>query len=266
VFVNLLINAAHAIPAGRPGEHEIRVAVRNGPHGTVIIEVSDTGVGIPARNLERIFDPFFTTKPSGVGTGLGLSICASIVSASGGELTVESVEGRGSTFRVSLPVAGSGDAVPVPIPGTGRDSGPIAARLLVVDEEPAIGKALRRMLRPRYLETTGSGIEGLARCRGDDGGELGAAAEADCPFDIVVYDIATSDLSGPEMYRRLQEIAPELARRLVLTSAGGGAADAEALAWAAANDVLVLEKPFDAEALATLLAARAARGAVGRGG
>jgi len=102
VLVNLLANAAHAVPAGRSAENQVRVTVRAAVDG-VCIEIADTGVGIPEVNLDRIFDPFFTTKPVGAGTGLGLSLCHSIVTAFGGELTVESEEGKGSVFRVTLP-------------------------------------------------------------------------------------------------------------------------------------------------------------------
>jgi signal transduction histidine kinase len=70
----------------------------------VVVEVSDTGCGIPAENLERIFNPFFTTKPVGVGTGLGLSVCHGIITALGGDISVRSEVGQGTTFRVSLPV------------------------------------------------------------------------------------------------------------------------------------------------------------------
>ncbi|HEX8436522.1 sensor histidine kinase [Archangium sp.] len=104
VFLNLLINAAHAIPAGQASRHEIRLSARASGDSRVIVEVSDTGCGIPPENLERLFSPFFTTKPVGMGTGLGLSVCHSIVTALGGDISVESQVGRGTTFRVSLPV------------------------------------------------------------------------------------------------------------------------------------------------------------------
>src|SRR6185437_3723624 len=73
VFVNLLVNAADAMPDGRALENQIRVSGRVTRSGLVRIEIGDTGSGIPPDTLERIFDPFFTTKPIGVGTGLGLS-------------------------------------------------------------------------------------------------------------------------------------------------------------------------------------------------
>jgi two-component system NtrC family sensor kinase len=104
VFLNLLINAAQAIPEGRPDRHEVRLVLRHSGD-RVIVEVKDTGVGMAPEVRARIFDPFFTTKPVGEGTGLGLSICHGIVTGFGGEITVESEEGRGSTFRVVLPVA-----------------------------------------------------------------------------------------------------------------------------------------------------------------
>ncbi|QRK03970.1 HAMP domain-containing protein [Archangium violaceum] len=103
VFLNLLINAAHAIAPGQVERNEIKLLARAGADARVSVEVSDTGCGIAAEDLERIFRPFFTTKPAGVGSGLGLSVCQRIIVAHGGELTVESVVGRGTTFRVVLP-------------------------------------------------------------------------------------------------------------------------------------------------------------------
>jgi C4-dicarboxylate-specific signal transduction histidine kinase len=105
VLLNLLINAAHAIEPGRVEENEIRVVARESAPGRVTVEVSDTGCGIPPENLPRIFEPFFTTKAVGVGTGLGLPVCQGIITSLGGELTVESTPGRGTTFRITLPAA-----------------------------------------------------------------------------------------------------------------------------------------------------------------
>jgi signal transduction histidine kinase len=108
VFVNLLVNAAQAIQRGRSADDEIRVRTLF-ERGRVVVEVTDTGEGIPEENLARLFDPFFTTKPVGEGTGLGLSICHGIVSALGGTIEVESKHGTGSTFRVLLPPAPAGE-------------------------------------------------------------------------------------------------------------------------------------------------------------
>jgi signal transduction histidine kinase len=104
VFLNLLTNAAQAIPEGHAESHEIRV--QSSIEGDVVtVEISDTGAGIPAHLIGRVFEPFFSTKPVGQGTGLGLSISHSLITAFGGTLTVTSEMGRGATFRVQLPAA-----------------------------------------------------------------------------------------------------------------------------------------------------------------
>jgi len=101
VFMNLLVNAAHAIVD--KGKITVRSYVEE---DGVVVEVSDTGVGIPPENLQRIFEPFFTTKETGKGTGLGLSLSYGIVARHGGHIEVESQVGVGSTFRVHLPLCG----------------------------------------------------------------------------------------------------------------------------------------------------------------
>jgi PAS domain S-box-containing protein len=122
VFLNLIVNAAQALPEGHADLNEIRVSTFQSGD-CVVIEVSDTGLGIPPDVIGRIFDAFFTTKAVGVGTGLGLAICHRIVTDMGGELTVASELGKGATFRVALPAAREreperGVAVePVPVAG-----------------------------------------------------------------------------------------------------------------------------------------------------
>lgn len=108
VLLNLLLNAAHAIEPGQVERNTIRVSARAEGAATVLVEVSDTGCGIPPENLGRIFNPFFTTRPVGKGTGLGLAVCHGIIASHGGELSVESEVGRGATFRVRLPVFAEG--------------------------------------------------------------------------------------------------------------------------------------------------------------
>ncbi|MCM2333647.1 MAG: PAS domain S-box protein, partial [Anaeromyxobacteraceae bacterium] len=102
VFLNLLINAAQAIPEGQAETNLVNVATSLADDGRVAVEITDTGAGIPEALLPRIFDPFFTTKPVGVGTGLGLSIVHGIVSGMGGEIKVRSDPGHGSIFTVLL--------------------------------------------------------------------------------------------------------------------------------------------------------------------
>jgi PAS domain S-box-containing protein len=113
VFLNLVVNAAHAISKGASEANEIAVSIRSeGPN--VVVEVRDTGSGIAPEHREHIFTPFFTTKPVGQGTGLGLSISKRIVCLLGGDIDVESTPGRGTTMRVILPAASNLAAVSDP--------------------------------------------------------------------------------------------------------------------------------------------------------
>lgn len=108
VLINLLTNARDAMPEG--GEITVQTSA---DAGRLYLRVSDTGAGIPDSIRPKLFDPFFTTKPIGKGTGLGLSIVAGIVRAYGGEISVDSAVGRGTTFSIHFPVtvpAGSGGA------------------------------------------------------------------------------------------------------------------------------------------------------------
>jgi signal transduction histidine kinase len=104
VFLNLLVNAAQAIPEDGAAKNEVRLTAKL-EDGRAVVEVSDTGCGMSPEVKARLFEPFFTTKPRGIGTGLGLSICQGIVAAHGGVMSVESAVGTGSTFRVELPVS-----------------------------------------------------------------------------------------------------------------------------------------------------------------
>jgi signal transduction histidine kinase len=99
VFMNLLVNASHAIPD--KGEITITSGCQD---DEVYVAVTDTGTGIAPENLSRIFDPFFTTKPVGKGTGLGLSLAYSIVQKHHGRIEVQSELGKGTTFTVWLPI------------------------------------------------------------------------------------------------------------------------------------------------------------------
>ena len=144
------------------GRNEIRIVTKQNDDGRVVVEVRDTGPGMSEAIIARIFDPFFTTKAIGEGTGLGLAICHRIVTALGGELVVESEVGKGSVFRIILPVAKDAAA--------GRPSTPqlvVAGRrgrILIVDDEVMVGKVVHRMLSSEHdvLAVT-SGGDALGR-------------------------------------------------------------------------------------------------------
>ncbi|TQF15766.1 PAS domain S-box protein [Myxococcus llanfairpwllgwyngyllgogerychwyrndrobwllllantysiliogogogochensis] len=246
VFLNLLVNAAQAIPEGSPDRHEIRVAARMGDGGRVLVEVSDTGVGIAAEHLPRLFDPFFTTKAPGVGTGLGLSICHNLVTALGGEIRVRSSPNRGSTFQVLLPPSERPRALPPPPPLEAPSSAEKRGRLLVVDDEPLVCTALGRTLRPHHDVTLAT--------RAQDALERIEAGEH---YDVVFCDLMMPGMSGMDFYSTLMKRYPDQARRVVFLT--GGAVTPQARAFLETVTSPHLEKPFAGRELLSLVQERLAR-------
>lgn len=123
VFMNLLVNAAHAIPE----KGEITIATERHGVGSVQVRISDNGEGIPAKNLTRIFEPFFTTKPIGKGTGLGLSIAYGIIGKHQGKIEVASEMGKGTTFSITLPIDPPAAQAPVPLAAHGLPEASISS-------------------------------------------------------------------------------------------------------------------------------------------
>jgi PAS domain S-box-containing protein len=229
VFVNLLVNAAQAIPDGDAGRAEIRVNTGTDPQGGAVIEISDTGAGIPADMIERVFDPFFTTKPVGIGTGLGLYICHNIVTALGGRIHAAASDGgRGTTFRVTLPAAAAIQtepaAAPPPAPSAGR------AVVLVVDDEPFIGHALRRILREHDVTAVTTALDALA------------LLEQGRRFDLIFSDIMMPEMSGMAFHEELTRRFPDAAAKVVFISGGTFTAGANAFLARVPNEFLA--KPF----------------------
>jgi PAS domain S-box-containing protein len=232
VFLNLLVNAAQAIPEGRVDENEIRVTARTDDLGRAIVEVRDSGSGIRPDIIGRIFDPFFTTKPIGVGTGLGLSICHNIITGVGGEIAVESRANAGTVFRITLPASPSAlvdDAAPSPMPSA---KGGRRGRVLVVDDEISVGKSIQRLLRSEH--------EVLALTRAREALEMFARGER---FDVILCDLMMPDMTGMDLYRNLQRVAPDQAERIVVLTGGVFTPSARQFLDTVANPRI--EKPFD---------------------
>jgi signal transduction histidine kinase len=242
VFLNLVLNAAQAIPEGHGGEHEIRVLSRTLPDGRASLEVHDTGAGIVPEHLPRIFDPFFTTREPGAGTGLGLSICHAVVTAMGGSIEVDTAVGRGSRFRVLLPglapEAARHAGLPTPPPVPRR------ARVLVVDDEPLVGTMLRRTLAAHDVTVVHDARSALERI---------TAGER---FDVVLADLLMPEMSGMELYQTVTALHPALARRFLFLT--GGAFTAEARDFLDTHGVEWFEKPFDVATLRAAVARRVA--------
>jgi len=249
VLLNLLVNAAQALPDASPQRHVVRLEVRRGGPGEVVAEVSDTGVGMTPEVRARVFEPFFTTKPVGAGTGLGLFVCHGIVQALGGRIEVESEPGKGSTFRVVVPEAGAGDGPAPDAPAHGRPArevppvpAPASARrrILVVDDDAQVGKALRRILEPEHqVEVAEGGRIALERLRAGAG------------WDLVLCDVMMPDMSGELLFEALGREAPHLLPKVAFIT--GGAFTDEARAFLDRVPNPRLDKPFQAHELRALV-------------
>jgi ligand-binding sensor domain-containing protein/signal transduction histidine kinase/CheY-like chemotaxis protein len=236
VFLNLLTNAAQAIPEGRSQSNEIRITTRRDERGQAVVSVSDTGTGIAPDVLPRIFEPFFTTKPVGAGTGLGLSICHSYVQAMGGDILVLSEQGHGTTFEVVLPSVQEGAAVVHPL-GSPRASAPAPrTRIMVIDDEPLLATALSRMLTPEHeVDAFASARQALERLHAGE------------HYELILCDLMMPEMTGMELHATLCREAPEQAERMVFLT--GGAFTETGRAFLATTHLPWLEKPFEPGAL-----------------
>ncbi len=241
VFVNLLTNAAQAIPAGDPAKNLIEVATTRLPDGRIAVSVSDTGAGISADHLPRLFDPFFTTKPVGEGTGLGLSICQGIIHGLGGEIRVQSRVGAGSRFEVLLRSSDAAlGAHASPSPSMPAAPARVRPRLLVVDDEIRIAQSIARLFsRELRVVSELDGRRALNRLKDDR------------DFDVVVCDLMMPEMSGIELFDEIRRLSPRLARRVIFLTGGAFTPDASAFLDSVRNPVV--EKPFDAAQLRAVI-------------
>lgn len=246
VFVNLLVNAAQAIPSGRPDDHFVRVETRDS-HGSIVVRVSDSGIGISDQDLPRVFDPFFTTKGPGDGTGLGLTISMDLVRRAGGTIDVSSRVGSGTTFTITLPVQTTPVTISSTPPAPIAVEPPVGARVLVVEDEQALAVALSRGLSPRFhVEHAADGVRAFERL-----------TRGDAPFyDVVLCDLRIPGLDGRALFDAMRASRPAQANRFVFLT--GGAVDEEHVQFLRVCGRPVLEKPFRMEELDAVLAATVA--------
>jgi len=234
VFVNLLVNAAHAIGEGHPEDNEVHVATSTDSAGRAVVSIRDTGCGMAPEVQKRVFEPFFTTRPVGQGFGLGLSVCHGIVKAFGGEITVESQLGAGSTFRVVLPAARAVDASPA-APVVAESKGP-RGRILAIDDEPELVEVIRRTLEDDHEVVTF--VEARAAL---------AALRESRGFDLVLCDLMMPDLTGMDLHELVQKSDPALAERIVFLTGGAFTPRATKFLDSVSNAWLV--KPFSPKVL-----------------
>jgi PAS domain S-box-containing protein len=260
VILNLALNARDAMPDGGEMAFEIRRVevdddhARNRPDARpgryVRLTVSDTGCGIEPDHLGRIFEPFFTTKAHGQGTGMGLATVYGIVRNHGGWIEVDSEPGRGSEFRLYLPPAeGSRSAEPGEPVAAGPAAGQQprapdapAARILVVDDEGIVRRALDRMLRDAGYEvvTASDGPEAVAWYGENPGG-----------IDLAIIDMRMPEMDGRECFQALRRINAEV--RAIFSTGF----EVEAVVRAALEDGMVgfVRKPFKLHELTEAVAA-----------
>jgi two-component system NtrC family sensor kinase len=230
VVVNLLLNAQQALHE-TSASRQVTLTTRYDPsRARVILEVADTGPGIPSQLQARIFEPFFTTKPVGIGTGLGLPVCQGIIEGHGGTMSVMSRPGHGAVFCIELPVG----AMPAPQPPESEaplPSSPTA--ILIVDDEIGIARGLARLLRRdgHQVDTAGSGRQALAMLQARE-------------YDLILCDLRMPELDGPGFYRAVAARQPHLLPRFVFLT--GDTLGPEARAFLDEVSAPRLVKPFSA--------------------
>ena len=266
VLINLCVNARDAMPKGGT----ILIKTRNvtaqeagelhqadlPDEDLVMVEVADTGTGIPPEIMDKIFEPFFTTKEVGKGTGLGLSMVYGIVKQSGGYIYPESEVGRGTSFRIFLPrhipevpvlpaetpAATAGGAAgpsrpPAAPPSDDMDLTGKSAVVLLVEDEEAVRRGGKRMLETRgyTVHEAGSGAEALD-----------IMEELEGKVDIVVSDVVMPEMDGPTLLAELRKSYPDM--KFIFVS--GYAEDAFARNLPPEAKFGFLPKPFSLKQLA----------------
>nr|HEX4316052.1 ATP-binding protein [Kofleriaceae bacterium] len=235
VFINLLVNAAHAMPERAVDANRIRIATRTSPDGHAVIEIADTGQGMTQQVARRIFEPFFTTKDVGQGTGLGLAVCHGIVERAGGTITVDSAVGVGTTFRITIPAA---PATVATGRATTQDTARAAererarVRVLVIDDDALLLKSIRRALGAHDVVACTSAVDALDQLR------------AGATFDVILCDLMMPGFTGMEFHAALEALRPELLARTLFVT--GGAFTSVAQVFLERPDIRSIDKPFSA--------------------
>jgi signal transduction histidine kinase/ActR/RegA family two-component response regulator len=224
--VQLVHNAVDAMPRG--GTITIRTGLEA---GRATVSVSDTGVGMSETVRRRLFEPFFSTKGE-TGLGLGLSMVYGVVARHGGDATVDSEEGRGTTVKLRLPTSGEGVSTPLAAAETDRP------QVLLVDDDETVRTAVGDMLRGATYSVTlaGSGLEGIAKVREHEG-----------PYDLVITDLGMPDVPGWEVVEAVKQINGTTP---VVILSGFDRARATRRARELGVD-LVISKPFDIQEFLT---------------
>ena len=234
VVVNMLLNAAQAIPKGKVAQNKIKIITRKDDKD-ITIEIIDTGCGITKENLSKIFYPFFTTKPRDLGTGLGLTLCTDIVNKHHGRIDVKSKVGKGSSFIIRLPINTDLSIKSEEPSKLKRISVKRRAKILIVDDEVLLLNAYKRGLEPDHEVLTVNSAEKALQILGSDPS-----------FDLVLCDIVMPEMDGMEFFNKLKVKLPTYTKKVVFCSGSGGSTSKE---FCRSIGNILLEKPISMQKL-----------------
>jgi CheY-like chemotaxis protein len=216
-----------------------RLSIKTEKMNSIIrISFKDTGRGIAKENLETIFDPFFTTREVGQGTGLGLSVCHGIVTEHKGKIWAESEPGKGATFIVELPLTTEEKQFELPETAVEERKKTTKAKILVVDDEPVIREFISQVLgeQGHTVETVDNAADALKKVKSKR-------------YRLILLDIKMPGMSGIELYKRFQKIAPSLTKRIVFIT--GDVMGKRTLDFLDKTKTPYIMKPFEARQLKT---------------
>ncbi len=239
VFLNLIVNAAQAIPEGNADRHEIRITTGTADDGDALVEIEDTGSGMSPETMARLFSPFFTTKPASTGTGLGLMLCRRIIDDLHGTIDIDSAVGRGTRVRLTFPPSRE----PKPAAPVMADAPPIAlgrANVLVIDDDPIVAGTLQRAMRDVHDVTTITDAKtALARLQAGE------------TFDVILCDLMMPTMTGMDLHDALNKTHPQVAAQIAFMTGGAFTPRAQEFLDTVGNPRI--EKPFDRQKLLRLI-------------
>jgi PAS domain S-box-containing protein len=239
VLINLLVNAEQALNDWK-GRRKITISTKlRQKNGNIVIKVADTGPGIFAEIRSRIFEPFFTTKEVGKGTGIGLSFCHRIVQSHGGTIKLETAEGFGSIFTVSLPSSNRQEtheevAAVAPAKSAGRTC-------LVVDDETEVGDLIAEVLAQDGFKVT------VARS-----GEEALQQLSKHSYSLILSDLKMPNIDGRTMFKHISDFHPDEVERLAFLT--GDTVSPDAQIFLRATKRPFLEKPVKPNELRAFVA------------
>jgi signal transduction histidine kinase len=231
IVLNLVVNAEQAMLDARGRGTLILRSWQDPSRDAVVLEVNDDGPGVPADAQLKIFDPFFTTKAVGKGTGLGLTVAYAIAQEHGGRISVGSLEGRGASFFLELPVSGAHVRLQDPAPASALPDVPKGTRVLVIEDEQALGDAVAAALSD----------EGFKADRAADGEEA-LAKVRERHYDVIICDLKMPKVDGIRFFAEVSAKMPHIARRLIFVT--GDVAGTEAERFLEESGCRWVPKPF----------------------